>query len=185
MSETRLINIKKNNIQRFGFWLFCLNINGLRWLVPTLLKTLCLLLLQPVYAGNYQMDFPIKLNKVEVAQVSATLNGFELASISAAEFSQKMNKVLSKEVNAWLLDQGEKEITPEQYQEKGIFLTLQMQDLVILLSLSESAMSIDSLSYEQGKYMVRPTQEANWALLSQFNLNHPHFLRFFFPVHFT
>ena len=130
------------------------------------------MLLQPVYAGNYQMDFPIKLNKVEVAQVSATLNGFELASISAAEFSQKMNKVLSKEVNAWLLDQGEKEITPEQYQEKGIFLTLQMQDLVILLSLGESAMSIDSLSYEQGKYMVRPTQEANWALLSQFNVNH-------------
>lgn len=157
-----MLTLQRGSKSRAGLWRTAL----------TGMTLLCLLLFKPVSAASYQMDFPVKLNQVEVAQVSAALTGFELESISADEFRQKMNHLLSKEVNGWLLEQGQQALTPDQYKKQGIVLTLQPQDLVIELSLSESAMAIDSLSYEQAEHVVLPTQTANWALLSQLNLNH-------------
>ncbi len=136
-----------------------------------LMALLCMLTSR-AYCAVYVMDFPIKLNATEVGQVSATVDGLTLQSISAAEFKRNLESTLSKEVLAWLASKGEQEVSVEQFQAQGISLSLQPQDLTIEMSLSEAAMATDSLSYGRKKHYELPKGEASWAILNNFNLNH-------------
>ncbi|MFT4928787.1 MAG: outer membrane usher protein [Phenylobacterium sp.] len=118
------------------------------------------------------MDFPVKLNNVQIGEVLVAVNGFELDSIVASDFHQSFNKQLSDKMNLWLVGQGAQSVTAAQFKAHGIQLALKAQDLVIEMKLEESAMATDKLTYNQKKNAVFPNQEASWALLNNFNLNH-------------
>ncbi|MCJ8271698.1 MAG: hypothetical protein MJK04_20150, partial [Psychrosphaera sp.] len=88
-----------------------------RVLVSFLLATtLSVFVARPTYAATFEMDFPIKLDNREVAQMAAALDGFTLTSISASVFKQNLNKQLSNSVIAWLTEQGDSAITVEQFK---------------------------------------------------------------------
>lgn len=118
------------------------------------------------------MDFPVKLNGAEVAQISAGLDGFDLHSVEADEFADKLSKVLSKEVLDWLEGQGKTAISLELFEQKGISLKFLQQDMVIELALKEQAMATDKLTYGRKKYVVTPENDATWSLLNNLNINH-------------
>ncbi|KZN69805.1 pilus assembly protein PapC [Pseudoalteromonas luteoviolacea S4060-1] len=123
-------------------------------------------------AATFDMDFPVRLNSAEVGQVSAATNGFELASITAVEFKSSLQSVLSDSVNDWLTRKGDTPITLEEFAAKGIDLKMQPQDLTIDMTLTEAAMATDSLTYGRQKHFDKPKDEASWAMLNNFNLNH-------------
>ncbi|MBD1581093.1 fimbria/pilus outer membrane usher protein [Pseudoalteromonas sp. S16_S37] len=118
------------------------------------------------------MDFPVRLNVAEIGLVSAAVDGFELKSISALEVKENLHSVLSDKVLTWLASKGDEDITIEQFKAHGISLTLQPQDLTIEMSLAESAMATDSLTYGKDRHFELPKGEAKWAILNNLNLNH-------------
>lgn len=128
--------------------------------------------IRSAYATTFEMDFPVKLNNHAVAQIMAAVDGFTLASISASDFKQNLNKELSDSVNDWLIELGDSAVTVEQFKARGIHLTLSAQDMLIELKLDESAMATDSLTYSQKKHVVLPDNAASWSLLNNFNLKH-------------
>ncbi|KKE81875.1 fimbria/pilus outer membrane usher protein [Pseudoalteromonas luteoviolacea] len=117
----------------------------------------------------------MRLNVAEVGQISAATDGFELKSIPAAEFKKQLHTVLSQSIIDWLTEQGEADISPEEFAAQGIELILQAQDLTIEMSLSEAAMATDSLSYARQTHFEQPKGEADWAMLNNLNLNHERF----------
>ncbi|MGA4607231.1 fimbria/pilus outer membrane usher protein [Pseudoalteromonas maricaloris] len=137
------------------------------WFTP-----LYLMWTAPAWAAVYSMDFPVRLNNAEVGQVSASVDGYDLKSVSAMQLKENLQSVLSKDILDWLSSLGEHEVTLDMLQAKGIMLDLKAQDLTIDMSLAEAAMATDTLSYGRKKYFEQPTQEARWALLNNLNLNH-------------
>ncbi|MCF2857666.1 fimbria/pilus outer membrane usher protein [Pseudoalteromonas sp. SMS1] len=124
------------------------------------------------FAATFNMDFPVRLNTADVGQVSAATNGIEIATISAAEFKNNLHTVLSDDVNNWLASLGDAPITLEEFAKQGIVLQMQPQDLTIEMTLAEKAMATDSLTYGKQKHFDKPSGEAHWAMLSNFNLSH-------------
>lgn len=118
------------------------------------------------------MDFPVKLNGAEVAQLSAGLDGFELHSVVASEFADKLQKVLSPEVLEWLKSKDKTPVTIAEFAQKGITLKFLQQDMLLEMALQEQAMATDSLSYGRSKYVVEPDGAASWSFLSNLNVNH-------------
>ncbi|KZN44490.1 fimbria/pilus outer membrane usher protein [Pseudoalteromonas luteoviolacea] len=141
----------------------------------SVLITLLLFSATRVFSASFEMDFPVRLYLAEVGQISATTDGFELKSVSAAEFKQQLSPQLSQDVIMWLTTQGEKAITPEEFAAQGIELKLQPQDLIIDMTLSETAMATDNLSYGRQTHFEQPKGEAYWAMLNNLNLNHERF----------
>ncbi|WP_261592562.1 fimbria/pilus outer membrane usher protein [Pseudoalteromonas holothuriae] len=143
---------------------------------PTQLKCALLMLLfmwaTPSLSRVYTMDFPVRLNNAEVGQVPAIINGLELKSVSAASFKKNLQGILSQKVLTWLSNKAQQELTPEEFEVQGIFLSLQPQDLTINMSLSEAAMATDNLSYARQKHFELPKGEAYWAVLNNFNFAH-------------
>lgn len=142
------------------------------WLCKPAFYTLLVTCAAQSAAAVYYMDFPVRLNVAEVGQISAAVDGFELASVSAREFRQNLQSVLSTEVLAWLASREDEAITPDEFKAHGITLVMQPQDLTIEMTLSESAMATDSLSYGREKHFEIPKGEAYWAMLNNLNLSH-------------
>ena len=126
----------------------------------------------PALSQTYEMDFPVKLNNVEVAQILASVNGFELASIRADEVHSKLGKSLSQSVNLWLSELGDKQVTIQEFAAKGITLKLNGQDFLIEMALAESAMVTDRLTWGRGAAVTEATGAAKWSLLNNLNLRH-------------
>ncbi len=120
----------------------------------------------------FYMDFPLRLNDAEVAQLSAGLENFALHSLKADELADKLKKQLSPSVLNWLKGLGERPVTVAELGEQGVSLTFLAQDMVLEMVLSEKAMATDSLTYGKLKYVVEPQGAAGWAWLNNFNLNH-------------
>ena len=124
------------------------------------------------FAATFNMDFPVRLNSAEVGQVSAASNGIEITSISASEFKNNLQTVLSDKVNSWLTVKGDVPLTLEEYAKQGVILEMKAQDLTIDMTLIESAMATDSLTYGNQKHFDRPKGESTWAMLNNLNFNH-------------
>ncbi|BBN82562.1 hypothetical protein PA25_25470 [Pseudoalteromonas sp. A25] len=114
----------------------------------------------------------MRLNVAEIGLVSAAVDGFDLKSVPAAELKNNLRNVFSNKVLAWLASKGEQDVTIEELKAQGISLTLQPQDLTIDMSLSESAMSTDRLTYGKDRHFEPPKGEASWAMLNNLNFNH-------------
>ncbi|MEJ6476612.1 fimbria/pilus outer membrane usher protein [Pseudoalteromonas piscicida] len=143
----------------------------LTWL-SALLTPFYLLWTTTSWAAIYAMELPVRLNNTEVGLVTASMDGFDLKSVSALELRQNLNSVLSDEVLHWLDSITDQDVSLANLQAQGITLNLQAQDLIIEMSLAESAMATDSLSYGRQQHFDQPTQEASWAILNNFNINH-------------
>lgn len=139
---------------------------------PALWLVLFFLVSAYAVGATYQMDFPVRLNNAEIGQIAAEVNGITLVSVSGSQLNQNLGKVFSAAINKWFIEQGDKPITVAELEAKGITIVLRSQDLVIELKLNESAMATDSLTYSRQQHVVLPNQEASWALLNNFNINH-------------
>ena len=76
------------------------------------------------FAATFDMDFPVKLNGVEVAQVTAAVDGMRLDAIAANELKQNLARWLSAPLLAWLAERGSDMISVDELRQQGIDLQM-------------------------------------------------------------
>ena len=123
-------------------------------------------------ASTFDMDFPVKLNGAQVAQLTAIVDGMSLHGVSADELKTNLANLLSDEVLVFLTEQGTRMLNVAELTAQGISLEMNPQDLTLTMVLAERAMATGRLSYSQLEGASPPSEAASWAVLNNFNVNH-------------
>ena len=123
-------------------------------------------------AAVYPMDFPLQYNQREIGQLTASIEGLDLVSMTGNDVLSVLSDLISDPLKAWLTEAGDSQLTLAELKAKGLEFTFNSQDFLIELNLHGSAMATDVLTYGRGDRLTPPSDSATWSMLNNFNLNH-------------
>ena len=121
------------------------------------------------HAAMYSMSLPVQWQEKKVGEVTFVLENFSLHSVEGDALALPLSELLSEETKRFL-NNSQGELSMARLEERGISLTLNTKDLVVVLELSPDAMAVDRLTYGNRNYLATPSPAANWSILNDFNL---------------
>lgn len=115
------------------------------------------------------MKLPLHWQERKIGDVSFVLENFTLYSVEGQALALPVDDLINDNTRRFL-ESSQGELSMSTLVARGITLTLDAKDLVVVLELTPAAMAVDQLTYGNRNYFAKPSKSAGWAILNNLNL---------------